>query len=98
MEWTVCPEGDKRHINYVQGAIAMGLAIVMNVDALQITRTLWREPTLRQTLIAQAEAFAKSPPPSLHTGAGNSEQVLPRNREGAEGQVIDGAIALGRSG
>jgi hypothetical protein len=48
----------KRHIAYVQGAIALGLAIAMNIDALQITRTLWREPTLRQTLVANAQQFA----------------------------------------
>lgn len=55
----------KRHIAYVQGAIALGLAMVMNIDALQITRTLWREPALRQSLVANAEAFADNPPPSL---------------------------------
>lgn len=55
----------KRHIAYVQGAIALGLAMVMNIDALQITRTLWREPALRQSLVAKAEAFANNPPPSL---------------------------------
>jgi len=55
----------KRHTAHVQGAIALGIAIVMNIDALLITRTLWREPTLRQSLVAKAEAFAENPPPSL---------------------------------
>jgi hypothetical protein len=59
----------KRHTAYVHRAIALGIAIVVNIDALLITRTLWREPTLRQSLIAKAEAFAENPPPSLQYSA-----------------------------
>jgi hypothetical protein len=55
----------KRRVGYVQGVIALGLAIAMNIDALQITRTLWREPTLRQSLVASARTYADNPPPSL---------------------------------
>lgn len=49
----------KRHIAVVHTVIALLLAIAMNVDALQITRTLWREPTLRQSLVANATRFAE---------------------------------------
>lgn len=47
----------KRHVSIVHGGVAIVLAVAMNIDALQITRTLWREPTLRQTLVANAEKF-----------------------------------------
>jgi hypothetical protein len=46
----------KRHTAYWQGVIALLIAILLNVDALLITRTLWREPTLRRSLVASAEA------------------------------------------
>lgn len=55
----------KRHTSFYQAVIAFVLAIVMNIDALQITRTLWREPTLRQSLVASAEGFARNPPSSV---------------------------------
>jgi hypothetical protein len=55
----------KRHIGYVQAVIALILAAVMNIDALQITRTLWREPTLRQSLVAKAEGVVATSPPAL---------------------------------
>jgi hypothetical protein len=54
----------KRHTAFYQGLIALVLAVFMNVDALQIMRTLWREPTLRQSLVANAESLANTPRPS----------------------------------
>lgn len=35
--------------------IGLGLAVAFNIDSIQITEQLWREPTLRQTLVAQAQ-------------------------------------------
>ena len=35
--------------------IGFGLAIAFNVDTIHITQQLWREPTLRQALVAQAQ-------------------------------------------
>ena len=35
--------------------IGLGLATAFNVDTIRITEQLWREPTLRQSLIAQAQ-------------------------------------------
>jgi hypothetical protein len=42
-------------------AIALGLlfAILLNVDSLVIATTLWREPTIRQALVAQAEGLER---------------------------------------
>jgi hypothetical protein len=55
----------KRHTTLWQAGIGFVLAVVLNVDALLITRTLWRDPTLRQTLVSQAQAYANEPHPSL---------------------------------
>ena len=40
-------------------AFLLGLliAFVINIDTVEIARQLWRDPTLRQTLVAQAEAM-----------------------------------------
>ena len=35
--------------------IGFGLALAFNIDTLHITQQLWREPTLRQSLVAQAQ-------------------------------------------
>ena len=35
--------------------IGLGLAASFNIDSFQITNELWREPTLRQSLVAQAQ-------------------------------------------
>lgn len=35
--------------------IGLGLAISFNIDSIQITEQLWREPTLRESLVAQAQ-------------------------------------------
>ena len=40
--------------------IGLFLAILLNVDSIQVASSLWREPTLRQQLVAQAEAYAKN--------------------------------------
>jgi hypothetical protein len=55
----------KRHTTWWQAVIGFVLAVVLNVDTLLITRTLWRDPTLRQTLVSQAQAYANEPHPSL---------------------------------
>lgn len=47
----------KRHVGVVHAVMALVVAVAMNVDALQIIRTLWREPTLRQSLVANAGSF-----------------------------------------
>ena len=47
----------KRHTAYWQAAIAFVVAMLVNADALLIVRTLWREPTLRRSVVASAEAY-----------------------------------------
>ena len=46
--------------------IGFGLALAFNIDSIHITQELWREPTLRQSLVAQAQvASADTGPASV---------------------------------
>ena len=49
--------------------IGLGLAIVFNVDTVNITEKLWREPTVRQALVAQADTY------QLQEGTANISEV-----------------------
>jgi len=49
--------------------IGLGLAIVFNVDTVNITEKLWREPTVRQALVAQADTY------QLEEGTANISEV-----------------------
>ncbi|GAB4427229.1 MAG: hypothetical protein Kow002_16320 [Anaerolineales bacterium] len=42
--------------------IGLTLAILFNIDSINITNQLWREPTVRQVLVAQAEAYSPENP------------------------------------
>jgi hypothetical protein len=55
----------KRHTGAVQFAIALAMSVALNVDALMITRTLWREPALRESIVNQAAGVVANPPASL---------------------------------
>jgi hypothetical protein len=54
----------KRHTAAWQTAIGLLLAIGLNIDVLMITRTLWRDPALRQTLVLQAQTLANESSPA----------------------------------
>jgi hypothetical protein len=57
----------KRNAQGVSLVISLVLVLIFNVDAIHISTRLWREPTLRQFVVAQAERY--SPPES----AGSAE-------------------------
>ena len=59
----------KENASNVAFAIGLGLAIVFNVDTIHITDRLWREPTIRQALVAQADTY------QLEGGAANITEV-----------------------
>ncbi len=42
--------------------VGLILAFALNIDTIQIADTLWREPTLRQTIVAQAEVYEMPTP------------------------------------
>lgn len=56
-------------------AFVIGLisAVLVNVDAIQISTLLWREPTIRQAIVANADKFVAERP----EGMGASEAVTP---------------------
>jgi hypothetical protein len=48
----------KRKAQLVTFVIGVILALTLNVDTIQVATSLWREPTLRQAIIAQAEQYS----------------------------------------
>ncbi len=51
----------KRRAQLVAFIIGVLLALLLNVDSIYMATSLWREPTLRQAIIAQAEAYSVAP-------------------------------------
>jgi hypothetical protein len=49
--------------------IGIALAVIFNVDTINITEKLWREPTIRQALVAQADTY------QLQEGTANISEV-----------------------
>lgn len=47
----------KRQAQKMSFVIGIAVAVVLNADTLALTQTLWREPLVRQTLNAQAQAL-----------------------------------------
>jgi hypothetical protein len=47
------------------GLLALGLAAILNIDAITIATALWKEPTLRQSVVAYAEKLEPPPTPTL---------------------------------
>ena len=45
----------KRHISWFLRAFAVVIVVAFNADAFRIADSLWRDPTLRQAMVAQAE-------------------------------------------
>ena len=50
----------KRKAQFAAFMIGFFLALILNVDSINLATSLWREPTLRQTIIAQATDYTKS--------------------------------------
>ena len=50
----------KRKAQFLAFVIGLVLALVLNVDSIHVANSLWREPTLRQTIIAQAKDYASA--------------------------------------
>ena len=52
----------KRRAQTLAFIIGLSLAIVLNVDSLQLATQLWRDPVMRQALAAQADALVNQNP------------------------------------
>jgi len=50
----------KRKAQFTAFIIGVILALVLNVDSISVATSLWREPTLREAIIAQAQSYAAS--------------------------------------
>ncbi len=48
----------KRKAQLAAFIIGLLLALILNVDSISVASSLWREPTLRQAIIAQAQSYA----------------------------------------
>ncbi len=59
----------KRHTTLWQAGVGLVLAVLLNVDPILMARTLWRDPALRQTLAAEAQAYANDSTRSLDPNA-----------------------------
>jgi hypothetical protein len=70
----------KRKAQLTALIIGLILAILLNIDSINVATTLWREPTLRQQLVAQAEAYAKANP-ELPAGGGNAGKTVAQLQE-----------------
>lgn len=49
----------KRKVQTASFLVGLLLAIFLNIDSIGIAIALWRDPTLRQTIVAQAEAYVQ---------------------------------------
>jgi hypothetical protein len=47
----------KRRAQIIAFIIGFTLALILNADSISVATSLWREPTLRQTIIAQAQSY-----------------------------------------
>jgi hypothetical protein len=45
----------RKYASAIAMGLGIGLAVVFNVDSVAIVNQLWRDPTLRQTIVAQAQ-------------------------------------------
>jgi len=49
----------KRRAQLVAFLLGLVLALILNVDTINVTISLWREPTLRQAIVAQADTYVQ---------------------------------------
>jgi len=62
----------KRHAQLNAFIIGFVLALILNVDSVNVATSLWREPTLRQAIIAEAQSY----PPPAASQAGSTPDPL----------------------
>jgi hypothetical protein len=73
----------KRRTQLIAFFIGLVLAIFLNLDSINLATTLWREPTLRQAIVAQADAYLEqyeattTPDPNAADGAATRAPVDP---------------------
>jgi hypothetical protein len=63
--------------------VAVMVCVLMNADSLAIGTTLWRDPTLRASVVAAAEKAAKHPPGGPAPAPAQGEGAVPKAAPGA---------------
>jgi hypothetical protein len=63
----------KRRAQLIAFIIGVIFALLLNVDTISVATSLWREPTLRQTIIAQAQSYT---PPAASQGGTTAADPL----------------------
>jgi len=64
----------KRNVQLTLFMIGLFVAGLLNIDSFNIASTLWREPTIRQALVAQAEKY-ESPPPNTNSNQDPAQAI-----------------------
>jgi hypothetical protein len=71
----------KRKTQAVQFFAALALALWLDIDTVRLLQVLWVDSALRASVVAEAEAFARNPPPELLPSAAvTSPQDEPKLR------------------
>lgn len=52
----------KRKTQIISFIVGLLLALLLNVDSITVATQMWREPTLRQAIVAQADAYVQENP------------------------------------
>ncbi len=79
----------KRRAQFIAFTIGIVLALLLNVDSINIATSLWREPTLRQAIVANATAYAQQ------TQTPDRPSALPGTEPGQAGtSPVDSAKEL----
>jgi hypothetical protein len=63
----------KRKAQLISFIIGVILALLLNVDSISVATSLWREPTLRQAIIAEAQSYT---PPAASQGSTTTASPL----------------------
>ncbi|KAF0108861.1 MAG: hypothetical protein FD146_747 [Anaerolineaceae bacterium] len=71
----------KRKAQLTALIIGLFLAILLNVDSIVVATSLWREPTLRQIIVAQAEAYAQQNETLPQSSDGTTTPTPPKTVE-----------------
>ncbi len=67
----------KRHIQAILWVIAILVVVLLNVDTLQLATTLWKDPSTRAALVAQADTAVQQGKPPATVGNALSQLSLP---------------------
>ncbi len=81
----------KRQAQLAAFVIGFVLALILNVDSIHVATSLWREPTLRQAIIAEAQSYAQQNtqvPGSSTAAVSNPYQTIPQLQQQLQALTI----------